>query len=160
MWTEAAIAGHSCEIFEPERPNSHGYVAIYLHGVHVNRLSDKTVFTAEFERHGLPVVCPRTERSWWTDKICPEFDARFTAERYVLEHVLPFVARRWGAQPPRIGLFGTSMGGQGALRFGFKYPSKFPVVAAISPAIDYHLRMRHPEEENDPLFESESQAHR
>ena len=153
MWTEAAIAGHPCEIFEPKQPNPHGYVAIYLHGVHVNRLSDKPVFTAELERHGLPVVCPRTQRSWWTDKICAEFDPRFSAERYVLDHVLPFVAQRWDAKPPRIGLFGTSMGGQGALRFGFKHPSKFPVVAAISPAIDYHLRMRHPEEEDDPLFE-------
>ena len=33
------------------------------------------------------------------------------------------------------------MGGQGGLRFAFKYPQTFPVVAAISPAIDYHVRM-------------------
>ena len=45
------------------------------------------------------------------------------------------------------------MGGQGSLRFGFKHPNKFPIVAAISPAIDYQLRMRYPEEEDDPLFE-------
>jgi S-formylglutathione hydrolase FrmB len=38
------------------------------------------------------------------------------------------------------------MGGQGALRFAFKYPAKFPVVAAISPAIDYQLRMREGDE--------------
>ncbi len=153
MWTEARIAGHSCEVFEPEQPNPHGYAAIYLHGVHSNRLSDKPVFTAELERHGLPVVCPQTRRSWWTDKICPEFDARFSAERYLLDHVLPLIAERWGTKPPQIGIFGTSMGGQGALRFGFKHPGKFPVVAALAPAIDYHLRMRHPEEEDDPLFE-------
>jgi S-formylglutathione hydrolase FrmB len=153
MWTEASITGHACEIFEPQKPNPHGYVAMYLHGVHMNRLSDKPVFTAELERHGLPVICPRAGRSWWTDKICPEFDTRFSAERYVLDHVLPFISERWGAKPPRIGVFGTSMGGQGALRFGFKHPNTFPVVVAISPAIDYHLRMRNPEEENDPLFE-------
>lgn len=153
MWTEASIAGHSCEVFEPERPNPHGFVGMYLHGVHLNRLSDKPVFTAELERHGLPVVCPRTRRSWWTDKICPEFDARFSAERYVLDHVMPFIVERWGAKPPTIGVFGTSMGGQGALRFGFRHPNAFPVVVGISPAIDYQMRMRHPEEEDDPLFE-------
>jgi len=32
------------------------------------------------------------------------------------------------------------MGGQGALRFAYKHPSTFPVVAAISPAIDYQSR--------------------
>lgn len=153
MWTQADVAGHACEIFEPDTPNPHGYVGIYLHGVHLNRLSDKPVFTAELQRHGLPVICPRTQRSWWTDKICPEFDTRFSAERYVLDQILPFIADRWKAVPPRIGVFGTSMGGQGALRFGFRHPNKFPVVVGISPAIDYQLRMRHPEEDNDPLFE-------
>jgi S-formylglutathione hydrolase FrmB len=32
------------------------------------------------------------------------------------------------------------MGGQGALRFAFKHPNVFPVVAAVSPAIDYQTR--------------------
>ena len=40
---------------------------------------------------------------------------------------------------PRLPL-GTSMGGQGALRLSYKFPDKFPIAAAISPAIDYQLR--------------------
>ena len=32
------------------------------------------------------------------------------------------------------------MGGQGALRLAYKHPDLFPVVAAISPAIDYQVR--------------------
>ncbi|MGC3969431.1 MAG: hypothetical protein QM775_19350 [Pirellulales bacterium] len=32
------------------------------------------------------------------------------------------------------------MGGQGALRFAFKHPGKFPIAAGISPAIDYQIR--------------------
>jgi len=90
----------------------------------------------------LPVVCPQTKQSWWADRICPEFDSEITAEKYVLDHILPYIERRWQATPPSIGLLGTSMGGQGALRFAYKYPRQFPVVAAISPAIDYHLRMK------------------
>jgi S-formylglutathione hydrolase len=30
------------------------------------------------------------------------------------------------------------MGGQGALRLAFKHPDLFPVVAGVSPAVDYH----------------------
>ena len=32
------------------------------------------------------------------------------------------------------------MGGQGALRFSYKFPAQFPTVAAMSPAIDYQVR--------------------
>ena len=140
MWSETSLAGHPCYLFEPAQRNPHGFVLIYLHGVHLNRLHDKQPFVDQFERHGLPVICPVTQRSWWTDKICHDFDPQITAERYVLDRVLPFVLEKYQAQPPRIGLFGTSMGGQGALRLAYKHPDKFPVAAAISPAVDYHLR--------------------
>jgi S-formylglutathione hydrolase FrmB len=140
-WTEVEVAGHACEVYEPPQTNPHGYVVVYLHGVHLNRLHDKPAFLEEFDRHGLRVICPRTGRSWWSDKICPEFDANLTAERYVVEHVLGWIASTWQAEPPRVALLGTSMGGQGALRIAFRHPQKFPVLAAISPAIDYHTRM-------------------
>jgi len=38
------------------------------------------------------------------------------------------------------------MGGQGGLRLAYKYPDRFPVVAAISPAIDYYLRFKEGDE--------------
>jgi pimeloyl-ACP methyl ester carboxylesterase len=139
-WSEVQLSGHVCDVFEPGTRGEHGFVLIYLHGVHLSRLVDKPVFIAEFERHRLPVIAPFTGRSWWTDKICSEFDQKLTAERHILDNVLPYIRDRWNAEPPRIGLLGTSMGGQGALRLAFKQPAKFPVVAAISPAIDYHLR--------------------
>ncbi|MCA9163298.1 MAG: hypothetical protein KDA62_09970 [Planctomycetales bacterium] len=139
-WQEATVGGHPCDLFEPTQRNEHGYVLVYLHGVHLNRLVDKQPYITEFERYGLPVVAPFTQRSWWTDRICNEFDSQVSAERHVMDRVLPWIESEYGASTPRIGLFGTSMGGQGALRFAYKYPDTFPVVAAISPAIDYHLR--------------------
>ena len=33
----------------------------------------------------------RTQRSWWTDRICEEFDAEVYAEQHLLENVLPFI---------------------------------------------------------------------
>ncbi len=141
IWSEVELSGHACEIYTPAQLNPYGFVVIYLHGVHLNRLRDKPEFLREFDRHGLRVVCPRTARSWWTDRICEEFDPRISAESYVVEHVLGWLREHWQVEPPRIALLGTSMGGQGALRIAFKYPQKFPVLAAIAPAIDYHTRM-------------------
>jgi len=69
-WTNESVGGHPCDIYVPPRPSPHGYVALYLHGVHLNRLHDKSRFIEQFDDHGLAVVCPLTQRSWWTDKIC------------------------------------------------------------------------------------------
>lgn len=134
------MAGHQCHVYEPTQPSPHPYIVLYLHGVHLGNLRDHPEFGEQLDRHGLRVIGPVTERSWWTDKICPEFDPDISAERYVLDRILPAIAERFGVRPPGIALLGTSMGGQGALRLAFKHPDTFPVAVAISPAIDYHLR--------------------
>ena len=158
MWTEKTVAGHLCDVYEPQGPADQAFAIVYLHGLHLNRLVDQCAFTREFDRHGLRVVCPRTARSWWTDKICAEFDPAVTAERYVLDSIVPYVAERWNVRPPGIGLLGTSMGGQGALRFAFKRPRVFPVVAAISPVIDYQVRMREGDETLRLMYRDAEQA--
>jgi S-formylglutathione hydrolase FrmB len=139
-WESVVVGGHACDVFEPVKPSDRGYVVIYLHGVHLGTLRDYPTFTRLFDEHGLRVICPVTQRSWWTDRICAEFDPAVSAQEHLHGRVLPYVALRWGARPPRIALLGTSMGGQGALRQAYKFPDVFPIVAAISPAIDYHLR--------------------
>jgi len=139
-WKTTTVAGHECEIYEPGEASPHGYVVLYLHGVHLGALEDHPVFDAQFDRLGLRVIAPITQRSWWTDRICEEFDSEVTAEQFVLKQVVPAINKKWGVGPPRIALLGTSMGGQGALRFAFKHPDVFPIVAALSPAIDYQLR--------------------
>ena len=83
-WTECEVGGHPCDVFEPTKLNDHGFSVIYLHGVHQQRLIDKDAFTEQFERYGLPVIGPMTKRSWWTDRICYEFDFKLTAERHLL----------------------------------------------------------------------------
>lgn len=133
-------------LYEPLCPNDYGYTVVYLHGVHMTNLCDHPAFTQHFDRHGLRVVGPVTQRSWWADQICSEFDPKITAERYVLEIVVAFIAEQWSAKPPRLAILGTSMGGQGALRLAFKHPDTFPIVAALSPAIDFHLRWKEGDE--------------
>ncbi len=138
------MAGHEVSVFEPDEPHPHGFTVIYLHAVGLEDLADDPVFTAELARHGLRAIAPHTGESWWCDRIYDEFDAERTAERYVVEDVRAAAADWWNVRPPRIGLLGTSMGGQGALRMAYKYPDQFPVAAAISPAIDYHVWLERP----------------
>ncbi len=145
-WTREILAGHVCEVYEPAVCNESGCALIYLHGVHLESLRDKRPFWELFDRFGFPVLAPQAGPTWWTDRICRAFDEQISAQQFVCEHVVGFARQHWGIEPPRIGLFGTSMGGQGALRLAYRFPSMFPVVAAIAPAIDYQIRYHEADE--------------
>lgn len=136
-WRQIEVGGHTADVYEPPKPNEFGHTVLFLHGVHVGRLIDNGPFCREFDRHGLRVIAPISGASWWSSKICPAFDKEISAERYLLDRVMPYLADDWKVKPPRVALLGTSMGGQGALRLSYKYPERFPIVAAIAPAIDY-----------------------
>lgn len=140
-WSQIELAGHTCRLYEPAAPSPHNYTVIYLHCGDAASLRSYPAFTQEFDRFGLRVIEPVTGLSWWTNRIWPEFDDTISAEAYVLERVVPYVAERWSSRPPQLALLGTSMGGQGALRIAYKYPNVFPTVAAISPAIDFQKRI-------------------
>jgi S-formylglutathione hydrolase FrmB len=141
IWEEIELAGHKCRVFEPARPTPHNYFVIYLHCSHAASLRRYPAFVEEFERYGLRVIEPVSGLSWWTDRIWPPFDPTISAESYVRERVVSYIAERWDARPPQLALLGVSMGGQGALRMAYKYPNMFPTVAAISPAIDFQKRI-------------------
>jgi pimeloyl-ACP methyl ester carboxylesterase len=147
-WSIITVGGHACELYEPPQPRP-GRAVIYLHGVRERWLQELPALRDLIEAAGLPAIAPRSGRSWWLDKRLPAFDPETTAERYVVEHVRGELERRFGVQPPGIGLIGTSMGGQGALRLAYRYPQLFPVAAAIAPAIDFHLAMREAGDRDD-----------
>ncbi len=151
-WGEVTVEGHRCEFYHPPRFHEHGFVAIYLHDSRGTRLAEQKEFVAALDRHGLIVIAPHTGSSWWTGKICPGFDPRISAEQYVMHYVLPFVQTRWEALPPKIGVFGVGMGAQGALRLAYKYPDRFPVVAAVSPTIDFQTRFDEGDESLQAMY--------
>ncbi len=136
-WRRETIGGKPADVFEQtgEKP---GFGVLFLHPYGLETLVDRPAFTRLFEELHLACVCPHGQHSWWTDRICREFDPDVTAERYLLDQVVPFFGARWNIRPRRIGLLGISMGGQGALRLAFRHPNLFPVVAGISSALDYH----------------------
>lgn len=57
----------------------------------------------------------------------------FQMESYVAEELYDLVIQQFAVQAERIGIFGHSMGGHGALTLALKYPEKFKSVSAFSP---------------------------
>jgi S-formylglutathione hydrolase FrmB len=54
---------------------------------------------------------------------------------YIVHEVIPAAVRRLGADPSRVAIGGTSMGGFGALDIARLWPGRFCAVGAHSPAI-------------------------
>jgi S-formylglutathione hydrolase FrmB len=147
MWTTAEVAGHPVEIYEPSGAGGSGQpsgqqAVIYLHPARPELLRGREAFTRIFDELGLVCVCPHGGPSWWADRVYSGFDNRFSAERWVVEHVVAWLRERLSAdglkRPVRLGLLGVSIGGQAALRMAFKHPRVFPAVAALAPAIELH----------------------
>ncbi len=136
-WKQVAIAGKPADVLEFATAGSH-FGLIYLHTYNKESLAGNAVFTRLLRELKISCVCPRGERCWWADRICPEFDSALTPERYIVEHVLPFINELWKLEPRAVALIGIDMGGQGALRMALKYPQHFTTVAAIAPSIEYH----------------------
>ena len=136
-WGRSEIGGKAADVFDPPGGNPR-FGLIYLHGSGLVTLADKPVWTRLLGELNLACVCPHCQLCWWADRVCLAFDTALTPERHVLGNVVPFFAERWKLAPPAVGIAGISMGGQGALRLAFKHPKTFPVVAGISPAIEYH----------------------
>ncbi len=136
-WTRVEVGGRPAAVFDPAAGKPR-FGLIYLHGVSQETLADQPVYTQLFDQLGLGCLCPGGGYSWWSDRICLDYDPARSAERYLLDEVRPYALQRWGLPDRGLGLFGVSMGGQGALRIAFKHPDLFPAVAAIAPAVDYH----------------------
>jgi S-formylglutathione hydrolase len=134
-WREISVSGHVVDLFQPAAKRS-PLAVVFLHGMGNETLTDNAAFTRFFELAGMFCLSPHGGTAWWSDRICRDFDPQMTAEEFIRNHVAAYARNQLGAMG--IGLLGISMGGQGALRLAFKFPHKFPAVAAISPAIDYY----------------------
>lgn len=137
-WSNVTISGKPAAVYQPAAAARPRFGILYLHDQNGQTLQDRPAYTSLFDQLSLVCICPLSARSWWTDRVLPEFDPVQSAERYLLESVLPYLKEHWSLGPPGIGLLGVGMGGQGALRLAFKHPERFPVVAAVAAALDYH----------------------
>ena len=137
MWKQIKIDGKNADVFLPDKRTS-DHAVVYLHAHGEERLSENEDFTKLFEQYGYPVICPRGKKSWWLDRICEDFDEQLTPMDYVRTHVVNWIEKELQIVAPNLALLGVSMGGQGALYISYRHARTFPVVAAISSAIDFY----------------------
>jgi poly(3-hydroxybutyrate) depolymerase len=137
-WSIEHIGDKLVGVFEPLASEAASLGILFLHDVNGQAPGDYAEFTEICGALGIVSLAPHGNQSWWTDKICSEFDRGLTAEKFLLESIVPAFGRRWRIESPRIGLLGFGMGGQGVLRLAFKYPERFQAVAALAASLDYH----------------------
>ena len=142
-WTCYSVAGHSCELFTPPTILEPGRILLYLHDLQERSPKDFPALYKALASTGLPVLAPRIGRTWCLQHKLDRFDNTLSAENYILGPILDECHRITGATSGGVGLLGCEMGGQAALRLAYRHPDKFPIAAAIAPAIDFHLGMRH-----------------
>src|SRR5947209_3079985 len=126
-WFPVEVGGKPVDVYDPPGPGRPRFGLLYLHSYGLETLADNATFTGLFARHNLACACPQGMHSWWADRLCPEFDDHVTAERHLLDNVLPYFQTRWRLEPRNIAVFGISMGGQGALRLAFRHPQRLAV---------------------------------
>lgn len=101
--------------------------------------------------HGLMLVSPdtsprntgiaRATESWdfgegagfYLDAIQAPWSRHFRMESYVTQELLDLVPRAFPGLPDRVGIFGHSMGGHGALTLALRHPALFRSVSALAP---------------------------
>ncbi|RKP45064.1 S-formylglutathione hydrolase [Pararobbsia silviterrae] len=126
---------------------------IYLAGLTCNEetfpiKSGAQRFAAE---HGLALIAPDTSprgagapgetdnwdlgvgAGFYLDATQPPWNAHYRMESYVVDELVALVTQHFNIDAKRIGVFGHSMGGHGALTLALRHPSVFRSVSAFAP---------------------------
>src|SRR5262245_13092017 len=93
MWSTTDIAGKPADVFDPSgtRPR---FGLLFLHPIGQETLRDQPVYTRLLQEQNLACLCPHGDYSWWADRIWRGFDGAITAEKYVVQAVVPFFRER------------------------------------------------------------------
>jgi S-formylglutathione hydrolase len=70
---------------------------------------------------------------FYLDATAAPWSQHFRMESYVVDELRALVTRQFGAETSRIGLFGHSMGGHGALTLALRHPGVFSSLSAFAP---------------------------
>jgi S-formylglutathione hydrolase len=100
--------------------------------------------------HGVAIVAPDTSprgaevpddpaydlgqgAGFYLDAVRPPWDRNFAMETYVVGDLIQAMQASVPAAPGRLGIFGHSMGGHGALTLALRHPGLFRSVSALAP---------------------------
>ena len=125
---------------------------LFLHDLDAVAPSERPDWRGLLEASPVPVICPLAGRSWWLSLPTAKFPEEGPLS-WVRSKVVPWIEQTFRVKPPRIGVTGIGMGGHGALNLSYRSARQFPVVAAISAAVDFH-RYQPSEPALNAVFES------
>jgi S-formylglutathione hydrolase len=137
-WKTIQIDDKTADVFDPPDAIAERAV-VFLHGHGGLTLIENEVYSTLFATHRLRVICPHGGKSWWTSYICEEFDANISPLDFLVKDVAGWIETNWQTVPPNIAVVGVSMGGQGAVQLSYRHARQYPIVAAISPIVDFDL---------------------
>jgi S-formylglutathione hydrolase FrmB len=114
------------------------YPVLYLlHGFggHYDNWTGLAKLAEHASAYSFIIVTPEGNNGWYTDSATVPTDKY---ESYILQELIPDVQSRYRTLESREGraIAGLSMGGYGALKFGFKHPEMFAFAASLSGALD------------------------
>jgi hypothetical protein len=81
MWSTFEIAGHSVDLFELPDDTSRSAL-IYLHDQDGETLRELAADDL-LARNRLAAICPFGGPSWWSDRICAQFDRQRSVENWL-----------------------------------------------------------------------------
>ena len=70
---------------------------------------------------------------FYLDATAAPWSQHYRMESYITSELLPLLSSILPIDPARIGIFGHSMGGHGALTLAFRHPNLFKSVSALAP---------------------------
>ena len=142
---KSALLGRSIEyrILYPVNYQREGnaekrFPVIYLlHGLsgHNSNWLEKSRVALYATHFDVFIVMIEGDNGWYTDSATVPTDKY---ESYIIKELIPEIEQRFRVSREREGraIAGLSMGGYGAVKFGFKYPEKFSLAASMSGAFD------------------------
>jgi S-formylglutathione hydrolase len=137
----------------PRAANAPCPVVFYLSGLTCTwaNVTEKGGFQREAAELGLIVVCPDTSprgtdlpgehdaydfgsgAGFYLDATAEPWSRHYRMRSYVEEELVALVGARFPADLDRLGLFGHSMGGHGALTLAFRSPGRYRSLSAFAP---------------------------
>lgn len=74
-----------------------------------------------------------TAASFYLDALRPPWSSHWKMESWIIRELLPLVLQRFGGVQDRVGVFGHSMGGHGAIVLALRNPGRFKSISALAP---------------------------
>lgn len=148
-WATQTINGKPVAVFVPPEAR---FTVLYLHEHGEQPPTNNAELTAALSEHRLACLAPHDAGSWWANRVHPPFDPTITAEAFLMSFFTPSPLHPFTPSPPR-----GALGGQAAVRLGFRHPHLVPVVAAWDADFDFHERYGRGTS-LDELYERKEQA--